>query len=145
MRGYTSGTSTYEGLSGELLTDLSRARHVSLIPLLAAQGVKYVLQRNDIDTSSPTRHIVPASQVISVLRGQQGIHLVRSFGQLDLYVVDRRHYVPPVYTAPLSRAAVARVGLQQASSQAVMAALGFSSAGMFRPGNRAPHRRRRAA
>ena len=92
-----------------------------------------------IDTSFPTRHIVPASQVSSVLRGQQGIHLVRSFGQLDLYVVDRRHYVPPVYTVPLSRAAIARFGLQRAASQTVMAALGFSSADRFLPGNRAPH------
>jgi hypothetical protein len=112
---------------------------VSLIPLLAAQGIKYVLQRNDIDTSSPTRHILPARQVTAVLRRQQGIHLVRSFGQLDLYVVDRRHYVPPVYAVPLSRATIARFGLQRTASQTVMAALGFSSAGVFRPGNRAPH------
>jgi hypothetical protein len=137
--GYTSNTSTYNQLTGELLTDLSRARHVSLIPLLAAQGITYVLQRNDIDTSSPTRHILPARQVTSFLHGQQGIHRVRSFGLLDLYVVDRRHYVPPVYTVPLSRAAIARFGPQRTASQTVMAALGFSSAGVFRPGNRAPH------
>jgi hypothetical protein len=136
---YVSDTSMYDRLTGELLTDLSRARHVSLSPLLAAQAVKYILQRNDIDTSSPTRHIVPASRVALFLRGQPGIHRLRSFGQLDLYVVDRRHYVPPVYTVPLSRAAIARLGAQRAASQRVMAALGFSSAGVLRPGNRAPH------
>src|SRR5439155_10201320 len=74
----------------------------------------------------------------SSLHAQPDIHLLRSLGQLDLYVVDRRHYVPPLYAVPLSNADAARRGRQRAAGYAVSTALGVSTAGVAGAGQLAP-------
>jgi len=122
---YTSSSSTYDGFKGKMLSIVSGASHNSIMPYLAAQGVTYIVQRNDIDTSSSVRHILHPAQIKAFLRSQRGVRFVRSFGQLDLYAVDQRYIVPPVYGVSLSQDDLTRLGRQDSVQQDVAMALGL--------------------
>jgi hypothetical protein len=77
--------------------------HPTIEPYLAAQGMRYIVQRNDIVTDEIGRHIVSPRQVRSYLQTQSYLHFVRSFGKLDLYEVDQRSFVPILYAVAAPR------------------------------------------
>ena len=120
---YTTASSSYDAFAGKMLRLLQANSNLALAPYLAALNIGYIVQRNDIDTTSLTRHIVPPQQVRAYLHAQQGVSYVRSFGRLDLYVVDRQQYVPSVYTIPLPANALSASGRQQVADRQVTAAL----------------------
>jgi len=129
-QGYLSASSSYEDFKAKILRGLIDNSHLSLTPYLAALGIKYIVQRNDIEASAPTRHIVSQQQVRRYLHAQRAVHFVRSFGQLDLYVVDRQHYVPPVYAVSLVRDVMSHSNWQQQVHQEALASLGFFDNGL---------------
>ncbi len=123
---YTTASSGYDAFVGTMLRLVQSGSHQSLAPYLAALNVRYIVQRNDIVAASPTRHILLPQQIRAYLRTQPSVHFMRSFGQLDLYRVDRRDYVPPVYTIALPSATPSVSQGQRLADRAATAALGFS-------------------
>ncbi len=85
--GYVAGSSG----SFEAISELDREIRSSAKPIapgLAALGVGWILQRNDIVTETPGRDIYKPARVAAFLRRQPGISKIVSFGKLDIYRVD---------------------------------------------------------
>jgi hypothetical protein len=101
----------------------------SLAPYLARQHVRYIVQRNDIVTTLPGRHILSPQYIHAYLHHQRNVHFVRSFGRLDLYELNRRDYLPPVYAVSLPRHDVSGAQRQGWIDQDTAAALGLPPVG----------------
>ena len=76
------------GLLGDLLDSIQSRPAVAIAPALRVAGVGWILQRNDIKTAMPFRHILGAPYVAAYLARQPGIHRVATFGKLDVYRVN---------------------------------------------------------
>jgi len=126
--GYLSSISSSTDLNAGIMRALKSSNHATILPYLAVQGIKYIVQRNDIVADQPGRHILPPQQVRSYLKAQPYLHFVRSFDQLDLYAVDRRSYVPPIYGVAMPQLDVSRTRERKVLDHHLTTALGFSSA-----------------
>jgi hypothetical protein len=91
--------------------------------------VRYIVQRNDIVTTVPGRHILSPHHIRAYLHHQRDVHFVRAFGQLDLYEIDRGAYLPPVYAVSLPRRDVSGAQRQGWIDQDTTAALGLPPVG----------------
>lgn len=111
-------------LTGQILKDVQTGSSSPIVPYLNALGTRYVLQRNDIDATEPGRHVLTPQQVRTFLAAQHGLRLVRSFGKLDLYEVDQRYYVPPVYAVAVPRRDLSTTNLKQTMTRILSARLG---------------------
>jgi len=109
--GYVAGAHN-GSLTGAVLHMLQHGSRSSIAPYLIALGTRYIVQRNDIDATEPNRHVVTPRQVRAFLKTQHDVRFVRSFGLLDLYEIDPRYYVPPVYavSVPQGDATGAQLG-----------------------------------
>jgi hypothetical protein len=110
---------------GRILQMLERNGRGPLASYLSVLNVRFIVQRNDVVDDQPGRGIIRAQQVHAFLRAQPGIHFVRAFGQLDLYAVDDRHYLPPVYAVPVPRRAVAGPPAESVVNDTLRSALGL--------------------
>lgn len=63
----------------------------NILPLI---NVKYVIQRNDVDTSA--YRVSRPKETKRFLDAQECIYFVRSFGELDIYET-KQHYLPRIY------------------------------------------------
>jgi len=123
--GYTSANSSYGTVTGEIARIAQGHSRRPLVPYLESLGIRYLLQRNDIVANHPTRQVLSPQQVRTFLRAQQGVHFVRSFGELDLYAIDPAYYVPPVYAIPLSQRDVTASHAGAAATRALTVRLGL--------------------
>lgn len=74
---------------------------IDLKAILGLMNVRYILQRNDVDWKLiPYSGYSPYSpeHIKSILDAQKGIHLEKTFGQLDIYKIDDEYFVPHIYT-----------------------------------------------
>lgn len=124
VSGYTSATASGVNLNALILQAMKDSTHPSILPYLAAQGIKDIVQRNDIVTGEPGRHILSPKQVQSYLKTQHYLHFVRSFGKLELYEVDRRSYVPLMYAVALPKPVASRVEQAGVLNAYLLSALG---------------------
>jgi arabinofuranan 3-O-arabinosyltransferase len=101
------------GTAGELVEsiqqDLLAGRSKESLPAFRALGVRYVLLRRDLDTSFPGRRLANPAMLARGLVKVPGIHLLRSFGLLDVYALEGDQS-PEVFSAA-PRAAGAQSGL----------------------------------
>jgi hypothetical protein len=121
---YLSASSA-QGFMDRILQMLERNDRGPLASYLSVLNVRFVVQRNDVVDDQPGRGIIPAQQVHAFLRAQPGIHFVHAFGKLDLYAVDDRYYLPPVYAVPVPRRAVAGPGAERLVNDTLRSALGL--------------------
>ena len=85
---------TLQGLAYSVNHDNATAFKIYLDLL----NVKYILQRNDVNTTD--RNMLPPDQMHAFLSGQPYLHLVKSFGELDIYEYSEAK--PSVYAFPQS-------------------------------------------
>ncbi len=123
--GYTSGNSSYGTVTGEIARIAQGHSHRPLVPYLESLGIRYLLQRNDIVANHTTRQVLSPQQIRTFLRAQQGVHFVRSFGELDLYEIDSAYYIPSVYAIPLSQQDVTTLHTGAAATRALAVRLGL--------------------
>ncbi len=114
--GYISN-SQHGSITSRILRMMQNGSPGSIVPYLAGLGVGYIVQRNDIDATEPGRRVLTPSQVRNFLQGQRGIRLVQTFGKLDLYEVDHRYYVPPVYAVSVARSDLTGARLDRAMTR----------------------------
>ena len=113
-QGYLTPSKSYSHFQDELYLKVHSDPPGSLMPYLAAQGVRFVLQRNDVNSEIPGREILNSRQALHLIRSTPELRFVRSFGALDLYEVRRRDYVPPIYTVPSTIARAENIGEERA-------------------------------
>ncbi len=126
--GYVSGARN-GSLTGQVLRMLQHGSRGSIVPYLIALGTRYIVQRNDIDATEPNRPVVTPRQVRVFLKNQHDVRFVRSFGLLDLYEIDPRYYVPPVYAVSVPRGGAAGAQLGQRMTRDLVKRLGLLSNG----------------
>lgn len=83
----------------QLQTDVENNNTAEFKNFLDLLNIKYILQRNDVMNSSD-RNIISPDQMRVFLSQQPYLHLVKSFGQLDVY--DYSEAKPSIYAMPLS-------------------------------------------
>jgi hypothetical protein len=71
----------------------------SIAKYTAAEGVRYIVERNDIDDSAWMRFTMKRADVARLMHASPELRLVKRFGLLDLYALRSNDYVPPVYVA----------------------------------------------
>lgn len=71
--------------------------------LLAFFNIKYILQRNDIWWNFDRRKITSPADVKSFLSGRESIQFEKQFGELDIYTISDKYYLPHIYTTPTQR------------------------------------------
>ncbi len=125
--GYVAATSGGVDLNGQILQAVKDSAHPTIEPYLAAQGLRYIVQRNDIVTDEIGRHIVSPRQVRAYLQSQSYLHFVRSFGKLDLYEVDQRSFVPILYTVAAPPIVTSKYGQIKVPNDYLLSALGAPS------------------
>lgn len=81
---YKTNSNTTTTLT-EIYSSIKYNRTIEFRAFLDLLGVKYIVQRNDIDTSFDGRQITSADEMRAFLVQQQYIHVSRQFGQLDVY------------------------------------------------------------
>jgi len=101
---YLTASYKYVGYTHNMEQMIRQGQRDGIASYLALQGVRFIVQRNDVVDTFPGRSILHPQQIRSFLLHQSGVHFLRSFGKLDLYYVDDRHYVPPVYAVRLTQA-----------------------------------------
>jgi hypothetical protein len=89
--------------SGDLLirqfySDEILANSNELSLYLSYLGVKYILQQNDLDWHYSPGTLYPPEKMLNILSRQQGLNLKQTFGRLDIYEVDDKYYLSPVYS-----------------------------------------------
>ncbi len=125
--GYVAATSGGVDLNGQILQAVKDSAHPTIEPYLAAQGMRYIVQRNDIVTDEIGRHIVSPRQVRSYLQTQSYLHFVRSFGKLDLYEVDQRSFVPILYAVAAPPIVMSKYGQVKLQNDYLLLVLGAPS------------------
>jgi len=130
--GYLTSSPTYDGFNSSLLKVVSGDASRSLTPYLAAQNVGYILQRNDVDVSKPGGHILNPQQIRSYLSAQPHVRLLRSFGLLDLYAVDKQYTLPPAYAVAVPARHLVGTHWQQRMNVDVFDALSLPTVGASR-------------
>lgn len=73
---------------------------VDLKAILSHMNVRYILQRNDVEWGLiPFSSDSPYSpeHIKSILGTQEGIHLEKTFGELDVYKIDDEYFLPHIY------------------------------------------------
>ena len=100
--GNTTGDSAREKFDGALNNYVSLKVNadtnvIEFQRLLALMGVKYILQRNDIQSSESGEIMSPTTMEL-FLDKQNNIKLVNSFGKLDLYEFDNPNSSFDIYT-----------------------------------------------
>jgi len=86
--GYLAISPAARSMLGGILESIQSRPDAPMAPALRASGIGWILQRNDIKTTMPFRHILGAAYVASYLAHQPGIRKVISFGKLDVYRVQ---------------------------------------------------------
>jgi len=133
--GYVAATSKSVDLNGEILQAIRNNAQPTILPYLAAQGIEYIVQRNDIVSNEVGRHIISATQVRSYLDSQPYLQFIRSFGQLDLYKVKGRSYLPQVYALALPHTIAPRTKPVHVPNNYIMTSLGLPSGAHATHGN----------
>jgi arabinofuranan 3-O-arabinosyltransferase len=90
------------GTAQQLATSIQRhllaGRGKEALTAFRALGVRYVLLRRDLDTSFPGRRLANSDRLARQLIEVPGMHLLRSFGLLEVYTLDGSN-VPEVFSA----------------------------------------------
>lgn len=85
--GYLGASASFQSQQDHLLSLIRKESIVAIAPILQAMGIKWVIERRDVDWAWPGRSILSAPFLVRYLGHQPDIVKVRSFGQLDVYRV----------------------------------------------------------
>lgn len=90
------------GVAEELATsiqgDLLDGRAEDSVSTLRALGIRYILLRRDLDSSFQDRQLANPDALARGLNNAPGVQLLRSFGLLDVYILEPRE-APEVFSA----------------------------------------------
>ncbi len=94
---YLSGSRAYSRFQNALYQSVVSRIPQDFMPELAVQGIRYVVERDDLNWKMPDRELISPLQAHSMLRQDPKLRLVRRFGPLEVYRVTDGAYVPPLY------------------------------------------------
>lgn len=86
--GYFGGSSYYQTLLARLQNRIEYSPQTSIAPILQALGIRWVLQRNDVQWNVNNRHILSAPYLHYYYRQQHDLTRVKTIGPLTLYKVN---------------------------------------------------------
>ena len=87
----------------EVFNRIALNQSEGFVSLLSALNVKYILQRNDIEYNYAGRNLTSPEAIKAFLSNQTGITFVKQFGQIDIYQVSSKDFLPKIYlTSQLS-------------------------------------------
>ena len=102
--GYMPG---FSPVSQELISSIFKSFQISprsvsddMKAVLSLINVRYILQRNDVDlTGVPDdeKFLYSPEHIKSILDAQEGIHLEKTFGELDIYKINDEYFLPHIY------------------------------------------------
>lgn len=73
----------------------------SLASVLSLLGIQYILQRNDLDwTHFGTRDLGSPDYIREIFAKEKNINFTKSFGELDLYKISDKYFLPHIYASP---------------------------------------------
>lgn len=97
VEGYTQFGGNYYWLTRVVLERMRGNNDIDLKRVLSLLGVKYIIQRNDVDYRFPGRDILSPREIKAVLKQEKSIKLIRSEGALDIYKINEKDWMPGVY------------------------------------------------
>ncbi len=100
--GYTRPVYTHN-LMKHLYAGIEIGNINNIAKILGILKVQYILQRNDLDwTHFGTKDDGSPEHIKTYLNNQEGISLKNSFGELDLYEIDKKYILPQIHFATKS-------------------------------------------
>ncbi len=92
---YTS--SIQRGPIGLLYDSVSKESNLdSFVKMLSLVNTEYVIQRNDINWEY--YNVESPDKIKRILNSMDGIHYKKSFGEVDLYQIDKDYFLPYIYS-----------------------------------------------
>jgi hypothetical protein len=109
LNGYKINPNTAAALQ-HLNYSVAYSRQDEFKALIDLLNIRFILQRNDVNTNLPTRSIMSPTQMKSFFAQQPYLHIVEEFGQLDIY--EYTEYKPAVYAVSEQMLQQADIGVQ---------------------------------